>query len=230
MRIVCIADLQSQFNNIDLKTMPQGDILLVAGDLTSWGSDQELMRYDEWLALLPYPRVITIAGNHDLGLEGRDAPRTRKVFTHTEYLQDSGVDIPNEDWHTKRKDVIKIWGSPVNLTNIPTVFKGFTSNTKTRLDKIPTDTDILITHGGPYGILDRLTSGQNIGDPDILVKVGQLKPKLHLFGHIHEAYGWKKTKDTLFVNAAICNEYNEVANLPVVVDTDTWEVIGPKFL
>lgn len=56
-------------------------------------------------------------------------------------------------------------------------------------DSIPADTDILVTHGPPFGVLDRTIQNCNAGCHYLLQKVMEIKPKYHLFGHIHEAYG-----------------------------------------
>lgn len=77
---------------------------------------------------------------------------------------------------------------------------------------IPSDTDILITHGPPYGILDVLDSEKHVGDVDLLKRVKEIKPKVHISGHIHEAYGRKKIGDTLFINASVLNEYDQLVN------------------
>jgi Icc-related predicted phosphoesterase len=84
--------------------------------------------------------------------------------------------------------------------------------------KIPDDTDVLITHGPPGGILDRVAGGELVGCNDLRKRVKEINPKLHVFGHIHEAYGWHWEDKTIFVNAANCDlGYNPI-NKPVVVE------------
>jgi hypothetical protein len=86
-------------------------------------------------------------------------------------------------------------------------------------DQIPTDTDVLITHTPPKGILDT-----DRGCPAIRKKVGELKPKLHVFGHIHSGYGNTRGTDeyaqTIFVNASIAGEDHRLAHEPIVVDIE----------
>jgi Icc-related predicted phosphoesterase len=66
---------------------------------------------------------------------------------------------------------------------------------------IPDDTEILITHGPPHGIGDQTQSGLHAGCEDLRTRVRQVRPALHLFGHIHEGHGRWQIEETLFVNA-----------------------------
>ena len=114
---------------------------------------------------------------------------------------------------------MKIWGSPVT----PTFFNwAFNVDRGKAIEKywnmIPIDTDILLTHGPVKGILDRTISDINAGCEDLLNTVKKVKPKFHLFGHIHEAYGKEKVKETTFVNGSLLNEKYELVNSPVEID------------
>ena len=85
---------------------------------------------------------------------------------------------------------------------------------------IPKATDILITHGPPFGILDETVSGMNVGCEDLLETIRQTKVKLHVFGHIHEAYGVEESGGVKFVNASVLDfKYNQV-NAPIVMELD----------
>ena len=83
---------------------------------------------------------------------------------------------------------------------------------------IPGDTDILLTHGPPHGILDSCSDGFNAGCQDLLEKVTEIKPLIHLFGHIHEAYGVFQNESTIFINGSNCTLSYKPSNLPIVVD------------
>lgn len=87
-------------------------------------------------------------------------------------------------------------------------------------EKIPDDTDILITHGPPHGILDLTLRNNHTGCRALLDRVRAIRPKLHVFGHIHEAYGKKQVDEqaTLFVNAATCNNRHQAVQAPIVVE------------
>ena len=84
------------------------------------------------------------------------------------------------------------------------------------IQKIPDDTDILITHQPPNGILDS-SANINYGDSNLLQIVLKTKPKYHLFGHIHGAYGIEKSEHTTFVNAAILSENYELMFEPILL-------------
>lgn len=84
--------------------------------------------------------------------------------------------------------------------------------------EIPEDLDVLITHGPPFGILDRTTNGENAGCPHLLKAVQSRKPKIHFFGHIHEGYGMREKDGTVFVNASLCNENYDLVNQPVLFE------------
>jgi hypothetical protein len=78
---------------------------------------------------------------------------------------------------------------------------------------IPPGIDILVTHGPPYGVLDRVVSGHRVGSRAIAAAVARVQPRLHVFGHIHEARGQEGTS----YNVAIVDERYEPYDLPVVV-------------
>lgn len=83
---------------------------------------------------------------------------------------------------------------------------------------IAPDTDVLITHGPPQGICDQTVRGDLVGCQDLLEAIERIKPKLHVFGHIHEAYGDFKSKSTTFVNASSCDLGYRAINPPVVFE------------
>jgi hypothetical protein len=125
------------------------------------------------------------------------------------YLQDSGVDI----------DGIKFWGSPwqpefynwaFNLPRGPELARVWA--------QIPNDTDVLITHGPPYGVLDEIYHGKRVGCQDLSDALERVKPKVHVFGHIHEGYGVLEQNGTTYVNASLCNQYYQLVHSPIVID------------
>jgi Icc-related predicted phosphoesterase len=86
---------------------------------------------------------------------------------------------------------------------------------KAKWDLIPEDTDVLITHGPPYGHLDTI-QGFSQGCQDLLTAVEYVKPKFHVFGHVHKGAGLSKNEHTTFINASSCNEWYKLANRPIV--------------
>jgi Icc-related predicted phosphoesterase len=117
------------------------------------------------------------------------------------YLCHSGVEIEG----------IKFWGEPFFWSD------DVNGSFPKIMAQIPADTDILISHRPPYGILD--TTGNNIfGCSDLLLAVLKISPRYHLFGHVHGAYGIQKVNKTTFVNASLTNDKYELTNHPFVFD------------
>jgi Icc-related predicted phosphoesterase len=203
MRLVIISDTHGSHRNIKL---PAGDILIHAGDFTRHGSDDDVAEFDDWLATLPYQDKIIIAGNHDFPFETKDGT---KLLSNGIYLQDSAVTING----------IKFYGSPWQPRFFDWAFnldRG--ESLKEKWDLIPADTDVLITHGPPYGYLDINSRGFSVGCEELMEAVERTKPRLHVFGHIHEGYGIVETPATTFINACICNLGYRPINMPVIFD------------
>jgi predicted phosphohydrolase len=178
MRIVAVAD--THLFHDDFKVFPEGDLFIHVGDLLRRGSLDELGTGAAWLRSLPYRHKLFIAGNHDWCF-ARDLPRALEMLgPEIVYLQDSGTVIEG----------IRFWGSPWQpeynnwAFNLP---RGRPLAEKWRL--IPDGIDVLITHGPPHGIGDRSGMDEREGCEELLARVRQVRPVLHLFGHIHQDGG-----------------------------------------
>ena len=171
MLIDCVSDLHG-FRSV----LSGGDVLIICGDLTSRDRKEEYDGFILWLNKLPYRCKIVIAGNHDGLIEKGIVTIGNGQNVH--YLCDSGLEFEG----------LKIWGSPYT----PTFGKwNFMRNRgdeiKKHWDLIPSDVDILVTHGPPYGIFDETIDGIHAGCEDLRVAVQErVKPRIHCFGHIHE--------------------------------------------
>lgn len=208
MRVVCISDTHLIHQMVKLK-VPDGDLLIHAGDGTNDGTVGEVTAFTQWLAGLDHPHKVLIAGNHDW-LFQKDPARAKAIVPPSiTYLQDSTVEIKT----------MKIYGSPWQPA-----FMGWAFNLprgrpiRKKWKRIPDDTDILITHGPPAGILDQSYAGESVGCADLRETIRRVKPKLHVFGHIHKSYGSTVVSGTRFVNASICNEDYLPSNKPIVID------------
>ena len=207
MRLICLSDTH---NRTDALSVPDGDVLVVAGDFCGYGADYEVEKFHEFLADLPHKHKVAVAGNHDwpfTRVNSLAVENFKKAFT---YLEDSGCEIEG----------FKFWGSPWQpefynwAFNLP---RGEALAKKWR--KIPTDTDVLITHGPPFGILDYTETGVSVGCEDLAAAVlHRIKPMAHIFGHIHNARGVEYRGHTTFVNACICTERYRPDNQPIVID------------
>jgi predicted phosphohydrolase len=204
LTIVCISDTHELHRELDV---PDGDILIHAGDFTMFSKRAAaILDFNDWLGKLPHRWKILIPGNHEFFLES-DLSR-RRLISNATVLINEGIEIAG----------LKIWGSPV--TPLYGGAFGLSSPTdRVRLyAKIPDGLDILVTHGPPSGILDRSPGALHpAGCPQLLEAVTRLKPKLHVFGHIHGAHGMVCTEDTLFVNAALLGPDGDLSASPIVL-------------
>lgn len=200
--------------------LPGGNLLLVAGDISNVGRTGEIYQFLEWFdEINNYDEKIFIAGNHDFGFEKFRPEIDNDIaekFPSVKYLMDNSV-IVNVDGHD-----VKIYGSPWQpefynwAFNLP---RGKALEEKWEL--IPEDTDILITHGPPYGILDKVFGkDENLGCGDLRRRVEIVKPKIHLFGHIHSGNGYLNTVNTHFFNVSALNEKYFYTYKPVTFDWD----------
>ena len=204
MQLTLISDTHGLHNQLKLKG---GDILIHAGDVTARGTEEEVVLFLKWFEAQPYNYKIFIAGNHDWFFERESAEYIETLFPNDViYLNDSGVCI----------DGFNIWGSPIQPTFFNWAFnreRGLEIDSHWQL--IPKNTDILITHGPPFGILDKTTRGEAVGCEMLLQKNNLIKPKLHVFGHIHEGYGLLEKGNTIFINASVLDVNYQSVNKPI---------------
>jgi Icc-related predicted phosphoesterase len=206
-RIVCLSDTHNCNEQIDV---PDGDILIHAGDATIRGTQYEIEEFLYWYSSLPHRFKIFVAGNHDWLFETEN--RFARLLTakyNIKYLQDSGAEIEG----------LKIYGAPWQPRFFDWAFnlnRGAEMLEKWNL--IPADVDILITHGPPHGILDRTPQGDQAGCEQLRKKVEELRPRAHVFGHIHQGYGRIDQFGVKFFNASNCDESYEPTNPATVFD------------
>jgi Icc-related predicted phosphoesterase len=214
LKIVCISDTHSYHRRINI---PDGDVLVVSGDLTWKGELSIVEDFANWIKEVPIANKIVIFGNHELGFQhGPKRKDAIKLIKNSgaHYLEDSGITI----------DGVKFWGSPATPW-----FHSWEWNYQRGKDiamvwdKIPLDTNVLITHGPPYMIMDEAPRGvfghENVGCSDLLSKISELTDlKLHVFGHIHHGYGKTQMGPCAFVNASSCTEQYAPTNPPIVVE------------
>lgn len=205
MKIICISDTHNKHNEI---IVPPGDVIIHAGDFTEAGTKSETFEFLKWFSALPHTHKILVAGNHDFYLEKHASHLENIIPQNINYLMDSGIQIEN----------FNFWGSPF------TPGEGRWAFTRTRgneisehWEKIPADTDFLITHTPPYKILDEIDNKQHIGCQQLSKKLKELKLPHHIFGHIHEDYGIVRTRDTTFVNASSLDAKSRQINAPLAI-------------
>ena len=205
MKIVFISDSHGFHKNL---VLPEGDILIHAGDVSGRGMESQVVDFMDWFTLQPHKHKIMVAGNHDFFFEQAAQEQINNVISpNIIYLNDSGITIEG----------IKIWGSPVTTWFYNWAFnRHHGEEIKKHWDIIPTDTDLLITHGPAFGIRDKTHSGIHVGCNNLLETIKTNKPRVHAFGHIHEGYGMEHQFDTDFINAAVLNANYQLVNKPIV--------------
>jgi len=207
MKVVAISDTHQAY----LSEMPAGDVLIHSGDFSLLPKnvkesnpalmESELRDLAAWFKSIShlYRHMILVPGNHDWIFEC-DYDFACSILEGVSVLNDRSIEI----------DGIKIWGSPINLEYRDWAFNRAAGDEILKhWNAIPKDTDILVTHGPPLGILDQAYPQDNsplLGDIDLLNTVKSLNLKAHIFGHIHGSHGTKEEFETLFVNASIMDE------------------------
>jgi len=208
IRLVCVSDTHGQHRQLKV---PPGDIFIHAGDFMLSGSRlEEIVDFDGWLGSLPHPHKIVVAGNHDLLFEAYPEMAQGRLKNAT-YLENSGAEILG----------LHFWGSPVQPSFSNWAFNVDRGAAIRRYwARIPKGTDVLITHGPPFGTLDKTDIlSPHLGCEELTKAVAKLKLQLHIFGHIHGGYGREMVlKSTQFINCAVLNEKYALANDPVVID------------
>jgi predicted phosphodiesterase len=224
MRITFISDTHTKHNQVT-SSLPGGDVLIHAGDISSMGYRNEIQDFIKWFSGLDnYKHKIFIAGNHDWGFqtEPKATEHLLELNPGCEYLQDNLFLIGDDT--DDYEDMVKVWGSPWQpefynwAFNLPR--QGWELGV--HWNQIPEDTEILITHGPPFGHLDTVKSNPtfNTGCELLRERVDVVKPKIHVFGHIHTGYGYKFDGNTHFFNAAVLDEQYYFTQKPMTVDWD----------
>lgn len=228
IKVVCISDTHTHTEGL---VLPPGDVLIHAGDFSKTGLLEEVKMFNDFLAKQPFAYKIVIAGNHDLTFDSANYPsvlkrkllknkpnfpggchsedlckETKKLLSEAIYLEDSGVEILGK----------RFYGSPWSPEKSMTCFKlprGPAMLEKWR--QIPADIDVLITHTPPFGVLDRTKLGVNAGCQDLLGELKRIKPKVHVFGHIHDGFGTLERDGVKFINAAVWRSKTRTFSEPI---------------
>jgi predicted phosphohydrolase len=189
MRLVAVAD--THLFTDDLPAVPDGDVFVHAGDMCRSGELSELEHAAAWIRSLPHRHKIVVAGNHDRSFEDEPRAARQALGDDVVYLQDAGCELEG----------VSFWGSPWQpefhswAFNLP---RG--DALAERWARIPVGVDVLVTHGPPAGFGDASSMTGRQGCEDLLARVRDAKPRVHLFGHIHEDGGAWHDAGTWFVN------------------------------
>jgi Icc-related predicted phosphoesterase len=220
MKITLISDTHNKHNQIT-SSLPGGDLLIHAGDISSMGHKHEIQQFCKWFNSLDnYDNKIFIAGNHDFGFQDKSNESKEIIDSYKwiNYLQDEEMGLQIGDG-----PMVKIYGSPWQpefhnwAFNLPR--NGWELEQK--WNDIPEDTDILITHGPAHGYLDTVVGRyENLGCELLVNRIKKIKPKIHVCGHIHTGRGYVFDGDTHFINASVLDEQYQYTQKPLTVEWD----------
>lgn len=225
MKITMISDTHNKHKQLS-GDLPGGELLLHAGDISSMGHKHEIESFLTWFDKIDnYDTKVFIAGNHDWGFQTKP-DQCRGLLTGyktVDYLEDEEMvlyfDGPNGD---RLEENVRIYGSPWQpefynwAFNLPRNGPGL----QHKWNMIPENTDILITHGPAWGFVDDVEGrrGQHLGCELLAERIKEIKPKIHLCGHIHTGQGHYFDGHTHYFNASVLNEQYIYTQSPWNID------------
>lgn len=212
MKIVTFSDIHGQQNKAltEWFNSNPADLLIFAGDLQLNNLDYG-ESFIKWIHQLPYTNKVMVFGNHDGNYIHTLTYIMQNEFTDIIFLNNGSIII----------DGVNIFGSPYSVKYQDWWFMLEDEKLSTTWNKIPEDTDILITHCPPFGILDYTFENAIAGSKTLLKRVNGLRNlRYHIFGHIHESYGTININGKTFINACLLNEKYQLVNNPIIFDYD----------
>jgi len=207
MKLVFISDTHSRHAFIDV---PNGDVIFHTGDFSKRGRPEEVRDFLDWFSALPHRYKVFIAGNHDFMAEREPEIFGQMIPDNVIYLNDSGTNIEG----------VPVWGSPIQPWFYDWAFnRQRGAEIREHWKLIPDNTQILLVHGPPYGILDTVIDGRPVGCRDLGRRILEL-PQLQIaaFGHIHEAYGSVEQNGVRYINAAMLDVEYHLGNQAIEVE------------
>jgi Icc-related predicted phosphoesterase len=222
--IVCISDTHTYHKRV---TVPEGDILVHAGDFCGAGNALEVGHFLDWMEALPHDVKIVVPGNHDICV--MTDPLVRKQFEY------SGIHLLIDEAYTDPASGLNFYGVPWTPDFFPDTWSFQYGQAGCAPEeiwaKVPDYTDILISHGPPYGCADQIIPhvNQNLGSKPMRDRIDVLGETMMLryviCGHIHGSYGrhWTDPADpnrVEVINASINTEGYQPTNEPIVLKVD----------
>ena len=206
VRTLALSDTHNLHRSI---TAPmQGDLLIHAGDFSFFFDDMAAIRdFNAWLGELRFRHKIVVPGNHERIMYQR--PELRRIITNATVLINEAATIEG----------VRLWGSPVTCDDA--AFGCSTADERRALyASIPEGTNIVISHGPPYGVRDVefRSGGVHRGCPELLAAVQRVQPQVHIFGHMHAGRGAVRIGPTTFINAAMMGWSGDLEHRPISFD------------
>jgi predicted phosphohydrolase len=206
MKLVCLGDTHGFHSKVNI---PYGDVLIHVGDITRAGEENELFEISRWFHSLPHPCKILVAGNHDWCFQRSDVFCREILGKSVSYLRDEEL-----IWGG-----FKFYGSPWQPKFLEWAFNlpRDSDELKARWEAIPNDTDVLITHGPPFMVMDMTTDAVCCGCRLLRDRIIKIRPQCHVFGHIHEGYGYQEDNGIRFANVSICDlKYRPTRSVQII--------------
>jgi Calcineurin-like phosphoesterase len=196
-------------------SLPPVDVAVHLGDIGLEGSYARqvatLNSFATWFTQQPGTHKLVVAGNHDFLAEEQPHLVRDTLAQHgIVYLHHQAYTLPSGH---------RVFGSPYTPAFLNWANMRQPQDLDYLWEKIPLDTEILLTHGPALDRLDQMEDGRHIGDPALAIRVRRLHELLlHAHGHVHSARGYERSgENTLFVNAACCDERNRPVHVPLLV-------------
>lgn len=210
MKLVMLSDTHAKWKKL---VIPECDVLISAGDYSFRGERHLVKNFHEWLNKQPAKHIISVQGNHEVEVE-KDFQNAKQlalsVCPRVQFIDEGEVVI----------DGVKFYGSAITPWFYDWAWNRWRGpDIKKHWDRIPDDTQVLITHGPPAGFLDivyhadGMTPKERVGCMDLADRIKELKQlKLHVFGHIHGSTGETHFNGVTYINASICDEMYKPTN------------------
>jgi len=203
-RIVACSDTHTKHRDLQI---PEGDVFIFAGDFEI-RNNLDLFEMSEWLKELPHKNVVAIFGNHDF-TENYPKENMKQMFGRVHLLFNESITV----------DGFKIWGSPYSPYFNNWAWMQPDNMLAEIWASIPLETEILITHCPPFGILDQvLPRDDSQGSRTLKDRVKDVHPYLHLFGHIHEGFGQYTDGKTDYYNCSVLDEQYKLTNPITIIE------------
>ena len=202
MKLTIISDTHLDHEKLGVMS---GDVLIHCGDMFDLfgGSKSDFSRMDEWFGKQQFDLILCTGGNHDFELEERlnntPQPFKNAVFLNGCRYEHKGVNFYGAPW-------------------VPELYRHAffkeDSDLMNEWEKIPNDTDVLITHTPPVGVLDESSRGLTLGCPYLAENIDRVKPRLHCFGHVHHSSGVVEKYGRTYINASMVNREHHIIHKP----------------
>ena len=203
VRLVIVSDTHGRHDEYGVL---EGDVLIHCGD-GSESSSESVEALDEWFGRQRFEQVLAVGGNHDFEILKRTRAGAR-VFCNARFMLDETVELGG----------VRFYGSPWVPSLFGWAFFAKDEVLAMRWGQVPENTDVLITHTPPAGILDRDRGGYSHGCARLRERLKEIAPRLHCFGHIHASGGFLEGSPTTSVNASAVTHTQAELRAPTVFE------------